>query len=181
VQCESAATAITVFKQSPYKSGNLPGIKISWVRKMKKMKKRIFALITLIALFALMMLSCTQDASGTATIVIDGTEPVEYKVKLDDITVDNGLISVLEHLKATKELTFEMSGTMIDKVGGLANDYTTGTYIFIYTSVEKDFDVSEWATMVSYKGKNLTSSGVGAAEMTVCDGAVIYITTITYG
>ena len=53
-------------------------------------------------------------------------------------------------------------------------------YVFIYTSVEKDFDVTEWASEVEYKGTKLVSSGLGASSMTVEDGAIYYFTLITY-
>ena len=54
-------------------------------------------------------------------------------------------------------------------------------YIYLYTSVEEDFDVSEYKSTVEYKGQTLTSAGVGAKDMHVKDGAVIYIGTITFG
>ena len=55
-----------------------------------------------------------------------------------------------------------------------------GEFIYLYTSVAKDFDVSEYASTVEYQGKTLTSSGVGVSSMSVEDGAIIYITIIKY-
>ena len=40
------------------------------------------------------------------------------------------------------------------------------TFVYIYTSVEADFDVSEYKSEVEYEGKTLVSSGKGFSEMT---------------
>ena len=47
--------------------------------------------------------------------------------------------------------------------------------------LEKDFDVSEYATTVDYDGKTLTNSGVGVSQMSVKEGCTILITTISFG
>ena len=47
--------------------------------------------------------------------------------------------------------------------------------------MEKDFDVSEYATTVDYDGKTLTNSGVGVSQMSVKEGCTILITTISFG
>ena len=70
---------------------------------------------------------------------------------------------------------------MINKVGSLENNDETWEYIYLYTSVAQDVDVSEYATTVEYKGQTLTSSGVGASDMHLEDGAIIYIGTIIFG
>ena len=64
--------------------------------------------------------------------------------------------------------------------GALKENAAESTYIFIYTSVEKDFDVTTMATKMDYKGTSLTSAGIGATSMTVEDGAIFYIGTIKY-
>ena len=86
-----------------------------------------------------------------------------------------------EYLKDKKGLTYDISGTMINSIGGLENDYDLGRYIYIFTSVEADFDVTEYKSEVEYDGKTLVSSGVGFNEMTLADGAVIYIGLISFG
>ena len=40
--------------------------------------------------------------------------------------------------------------------------------------------MSQYATTIDFDGKTLTNSGVGAADMTVEDGCVIYVGTIVY-
>ena len=110
---------------------------------------------------------------GTAT-------PKEYTVELEKLGEGSGLIPLLNYLKENEGLGYSISGTFLDSVGEISNDYANITYIYIYTSVERDFDVSEYKTTISYKGTELVSSGVGATEMTLTDGAVIYIGTIVW-
>ena len=92
-----------------------------------------------------------------------------------------GLIPAFEYLKEEKGLVYDVSGGMINNIGELENDYVLGRYIYIYTSVEKDFDVSEYKTEIEYDGKTLVSAGVGFEDMSIVDGAVIYIGLISWG
>ena len=109
-----------------------------------------------------------------------GTEtPTEYKVNLDKVEGSDGLLSVLAYLKAEKGLDYTEAGGFLSAVGDLKQE--GNRYIYLYTSVEEDFDVSEYKSTVEYKGQTLTSAGVGAKDMHVKDGAVIYIGTITFG
>ena len=149
---------------------------------MKNTKKFLALLLCAVMLFCIFGCAPTEDGtSGEITVVIAEDPAAKYTVDLDEVSVTNGLISVLEYLKSKEGITFEMSGTMIDKVGELTNDYAEGKYIYIYTSVAADIDVSEYATTVEYEGQTLTSSGVGASDMHIEDGAIIYIGTISFG
>ena len=47
--------------------------------------------------------------------------------------------------------------------------------------MEADFDVSEYVLKKTYKETALTSSGVGASDMTILAGCTVYIGTIVYG
>ena len=146
--------------------------------------KKILALLLILALSVCMMASCSDkdknESEGTATLVIATEEPQVYKVPLDKLEKGEGLMPMFEYLKEEKGLEFDISGTMINSIGGLENDYEMGRYIYIYTSVEEDFDVSQYATEIEYKGKTLISSGVGFNEMHLKDGAVIYIGLISW-
>lgn len=149
---------------------------------MKNLKK-LAALILFIALALSAFVSCGEEetAVGKILLVIGLAEPVEYEVELSEVELSKGLFSVLDYLKTEKGLFYEASGTMINSVGDLKPDAAKGEYIFIYTSVREDFDVSTFSKSMEYKGTQLTSAGIGAAEMTICDGAVIYIGKIVYG
>lgn len=152
---------------------------------MKKTMVRLIAtLLALLSLFAFVGCDKTQNASGSCTVVVGEEPEMVYEVSLDDLTVDNGLMSVLEYLKEKKGLSYTSNdtgyGAYLTSVGALQEDSSTSTYIFIYTSVEKDFDVSAMATTMDYKGTTLTGSGVGASSMTIEDGAIYYIGTVKY-
>lgn len=119
-----------------------------------------------------------------ATVIL-GTEPsVVYTVDLDDVEITNGLISVLDYLKEKEglEVVYEDSGygAYLTQIGDIKQDAANGVYIYLWTSVEKDFDVSQYATTVTVNGMTLTSSGVGASQMTVEEDCVIYIGTVTF-
>ena len=112
--------------------------------------------------------------------MLDGDPAVEYRVNLDKVEGENGLLSVLEYLKTENELTYNADAGFLTEVGQVKQDADAGTYVYIWTSVEADMDVSAWATTMDYNDMTLTSSGVGAKDMTLCDGAVIYIGTISW-
>lgn len=138
--------------------------------------KKFLSVLALLSVLLLSLAACTQPVDdGTVTVVIGTEEPTEYSLeyKAEDIT--NGLFSVLDKLEI--EYTLD-SYSMLASVGELAP--TPPNYIYIYTSVEADFDVSSYALETEYKGTRLVSSGVGAKDMHVEDGAIIYIGTITW-
>ena len=114
------------------------------------------------------------------TVVVAGEVITEYTVKVSSIK-SGGLVAVLEYLEGIDAIEYEMDGTMLAKVGELENDAAKNEWIYVYTTVEKDIDVSQYATSVVYEGKTIISSGVGANAMTLEDGAIIYIGTIIYG
>lgn len=148
------------------------------------MNKKIVALLLLLTtLFSsLFMQSCNENdpALGSATVVVAGKEIKEFEVSLDGLDTRRGLVALLDKLKENGEIDYGITDTYLDFVGEVKNDYEKSEFIFIYTSVEKDFDVSEMKSTIEYEGKELTSSGVGALDMTIEDGAVYYITTIKW-
>lgn len=159
---------------------------------MKFILKKATALLLCALLtvsLGVMLASCdgTGDGGGTVTVVVE-TAPVgsddikttSYEVDLDGVT-GVGVVGVLEYLKENEGLEFSMDGTMVSRVGNLTNDYANGVYIYLYTSVSQDMDVSVYAQQKEYNGKTLVSSGVGISEMSAPDGAIIYVGTIAYG
>lgn len=144
------------------------------------MKKLLASLLILtLALFSLA--ACSQsDKVGSVTLVLGTETPREYTADLEKLCEGNGIIPLLNYLKETEGLDYSISGTYLNSVGEIKNDYASGTYIYIYTSVERDFDVSEYKMTLNYKGTELVSTGVGATEMTLTDGAIIYIGAIVW-
>ncbi len=122
-----------------------------------------------------------QSSGKIVKLVIGGTNEVVYSVDYSGISLDKGALSVIEYLAANKGLEYEIDGTMLTRVGAIKQDLSTATYVYLWTSVEADFDVSEWAPEnKSWNGKTLIASGVGASDMTIENGAVIYIGTVKY-
>ena len=158
---------------------------------MKRTKNvaRLLTLILVLCMVFLPLVSCKkkQNVNGYCKVVV-ATEPeTVYTVDLDKIgTVDNGLITVFEYLKANNNFTYEMTesnyGAYLTKV--LTLDPATVTegygYIQLFTSVEKDFDTSEYAVEKDYNGTKLCSSGLGASSMTIQADAIYYIMLASY-
>ena len=144
--------------------------------------KKILSFALVLALLLCMLCACSKnDPVGNATLVIATEEKAVYDIPLSKLAEGKGLMPAFEYLKEEAGLEYDISGSMINSIGGLENDYDMGSYIYIYTSVEADFDVSEYKTEVEYEGKTLVSSGVGFDQMTLTDGAIIYIGLISWG
>ncbi len=146
---------------------------------------KILAVIMLLAVLVFAFASCEESSkTGFCTIVVGTDTPTEYKVNLDKVEVKEGLISILNYLKEEGKLDYKSNdsgyGAYLTEVGDIKEDSANGIYVYIWTSAEKDFDVSQYATTKEYNGKTLTSSGVGASSMTIEDGVVVYIGTIKY-
>ena len=144
---------------------------------------RVIAIIAAICMLSLTFVSCKKEESvnGYCTIVLGNASETAYTVNLDDLTVDNGLFSVLDYLKENEGLTYSCDASgFLTEVGDVKQDTSAGVYIYLYTSVVKDQDVSEYKTEQVYGNMTLVSSGVGAKDMTVENGAVIYIGTVSW-
>ena len=137
--------------------------------------KKITSLILVCAIAILTLIACTPNTdSGSATIVIDTEPNAVYTVDFEAGEFARGLLSALDKLG----IAYTEEGGMLYSVGELAP--AAPTYIYIYSSVSENHDVSSWAQSITYEGNTLVSVGFGAAELTFVDGAIFYIGTITY-
>lgn len=150
---------------------------------MKKLTL-FFTIVLVLSTVALSFTACVKpsvDSEGTMTLVVGETE---YIVDLSKIDKDKGVISIIEYLNETENLEYELTdsvyGAYYTQIGEIKQDIDTNTYLYFYTSVESDFDVSEYAKSMTYKGKTLMSAGVGATGMSVLKDCVILVTTIVY-
>ena len=163
---------------------------------MKKTKTRILCVLLSLALCltALCLTACGGeiDSEGKCTVVLaEGGAIAEYEVPLSSLEGGKGAIAALDYLVADGKITYLSTdigyGVYLTEVvatdGSVSvkEDGSKDKYVYIYTSVEADYDVSEYAQSVNYKDGVLVSSGVGISEMSLPDGAVIYISTIIYG
>ena len=149
------------------------------------MKKAL--IFVLVAILTLSLAGCGDSeyySSGEMTVVLGYDTPVSYTVDLTKVKNDNGVLSVLQYLSERKglELSFSDSGygAYLTKVGDLEENVLLGAYVYVYTSVQADKDVTIYATTIEYNGMTLTSSGLGVSEMTVEDGCTIYIGLIIW-
>ena len=154
---------------------------------MTKNRLRAFVAVALALTVALvtMLTACATTDDGKfpdgaeMTLVVASTPEKVYTVELAGMDKGVSLLDVLDAADVDHEVSGTGEMTMLTAVGGL-RDLPDGTYIYIYTSVEKDFDVA-YASTVEWSGHTRTSSGVGAASMTMEDGCIVYIGTIVYG
>ena len=155
---------------------------------MKKYAKLITAIL-LVSLLAISLFACADpgnDTQGTMTLVLlDGDVAQEYYVDLSKVPSGNsssGLMAILDYLQSEGRLTYTAQeygyGAYLTQVGELQEG--EGKYIYIYTDVEADFDVTQYAVQITYKGKSYTNSGVNASQMTVKANCTIVITYITF-
>jgi len=149
--------------------------------------KKILAFVLTLAMALFVLVSCGKGGStpsgnegDTFTVVVAGEVVCEYTVPLDKITGEDGFISVLDYLEEMDVIDYELDGTMLKKVGELENDAAAGEWIYLYTTVQDDIDVSQYAMTVEYDGKSITSAGVGAYDMSIEKDAVIYVGIIVY-
>ena len=153
---------------------------------MKKISKILIAFTLILSL--LLLSACTAPESSdnngggsgdTVTLAIEGSVLTEYTVDVSKINLSGGVMALLNYLEGIDALDYEMDGTMISSLGELTNG-EGGKYIYLFTSVESDFDVSVYSKTAKYRGMTLTSARVGASDMTLVAGAVIYATLVSF-
>ena len=153
----------------------------------KAFKTSVAALMILTAIFAACSLAgCEKNddlfgKNDTMTLVIGTDEPEEYTVNLEGLSRECNLLDVLNAAKEQFEVEYVEKDGMLFEVGALKPDSGKGEYIYLFTTVKSDFDVSEYVKTMTYKETSLTSSGVGASKMTIFADCTVYIGTIIYG
>lgn len=148
---------------------------------MKNKSKLLSLVIILVLVVAFALVACVPQENnpqeGTCTIVVGEKA---YTVDLSKVTVTDGLFSVLDYLKDSQGLTYSATNGYFNSIDSLSNNSDTSEYIYIYTSVKADFDVSEYASTKEYNDVTLTSSGVGGKDMHIEKDCVILITLIKW-
>ena len=145
------------------------------------MKTNIFKALALVLALVIMasLISC-KDESQRMTVVIGGDAPTEYSVYLNEFDSSNGLLSVLDHLKKTVKLDYEINAGKLVKVGAVEYNTGDGTDICVYSSVEADVSKEDDRFTVDYKGITYAEIAVDIKNMTLEPGAVIYIGLLRY-
>lgn len=154
---------------------------------MKKYAK-IISILLLVFLLATALFACInpdRDSQGKMKLVVlyDEENAEEYTVDLADVkNSSNGLIAILDYLQNNGMLEYSANdsgyGAYLTKVGGLKEG--NGYYLYVYTDVEADFDVTQYASQISYKNKTFTNIGIGVSQMSIKSGCTIIITLIKF-
>lgn len=165
------------------------------------MKKKFLALMLILVLalsMVMMAVGCQNDdptqnpdqngntnANDTFKVVLvakDGTTN-EYVIDMALLEGKNDGESAVMQLIGNHEVgvTWQDSqyGKYLLKIG-IVEPTESNEYVAIYTSVEKDKDVSAYAKTIDYKGTELTTSGFGISSMTVEKDCIIYFTVGSY-
>lgn len=167
---------------------------------MRTISKKLLGVVLVIAVISAMLLAFTgcagNELKGTMTIVLDNqTDPaVEISVDLKEggYTTNDRLLDVLFALGKSEDIVFNFTGgttgaflsdiaTTGDNAVTIANDADSNKFLYIYTSVKQDEDVSAYKSEYEYKGTSYVNSGFGVSHMHLEDGAVIVFTYIIYG
>ena len=152
---------------------------------MKKTKiLRVLTIIMALCLMSVAFIGCDDEdknPNASCVVVLGNAVETAYTVELDNVSLENGLLSILDYLKENESLDYECDTSgYLTRVGDVAQDTSAGRYIYIYTSEPNDQDVSQYATTITYNGSTLVSTGVGAKDMTISNNTIIYIGTIVW-
>ena len=149
------------------------------------MKTKILSLALVLVMIIMARTSCDflwgdVADSGFVTVVVenaDGTYDV-YKTYLEEVAnKQEGAKGIVEHLNAKEEnpLYLEMVnstyGAYVSAIGSIKEDFTTSTYVMVYTSVATDS--YEGAPTVDYEGVTMYQAGLGLSGMSVEEGTII--------
>ena len=167
---------------------------------MRRTTKRLLGIMLAFAVLAAALVAfagCAVDElKGVMTIVLDNqTEPaVEITVDLaeGEFTTRQRLLDVLFWLGEKDEIDFNFTGGVTgaflsdisskgENAVSVANNAEENKWLYIYTSVKQDEDVSAYKSEYEYDGVKYVNSGVGASHMHLESGAVIIFTYIVYG
>ena len=149
---------------------------------MKKLTKIIaLALAIMLALASLVACYPESDADGEVTLVVAGDTTQVFSVEISKIEGEKNVLTLVEYLNNKGLLDYKTDATgFFTEIGSVKQNVKERKGVWIWTSVEEDFDVSQSVATKEYNGKTLTSSGVGAKDMTLKDGAIIYFSYITW-
>ena len=149
---------------------------------MKKLTKIIaLALVLMLALTSFVACKPESDPEGEVTLVVAGDTTEVFTVGISKIEGEKNVLTLVEHLKNEGKLDYKTDATgFFTEIGSVKQKPEEGKYVGIWTSVEENFDVTSFATTKDYEGKTLTSSGFGAKDMALKDGAIIYFSYIIW-
>lgn len=153
----------------------------------RKFMSLVLALLVACSLFSLTACNGNKDNQTTTapqkpmmTLVVGSKSPFIYEIGLENIETDKGLMPVFEYLNKEKGLKYECTqvggNTTFTKIGELVQ--RDNTYIYFFSTVEKDRDTTENSRFVKFEGKIIYSTALDVSKMTIEPGCIIYIGTL---
>ena len=170
---------------------------------MKNFKRIVIAAVLAVVLCAFGMAGCKDEKaetlSGSVTVVINNNaDPaVEFTASLDGFTAKNSPMDVIDKLAADGKVCYSgtngvygkyLTGIGIVEGEGenkrdvylIKEDFEKRISLYMYTSVKDDQADYEGALSVEYKDTVLVESMNGISRMKLQDGAIYYITSISW-
>lgn len=157
------------------------------------MKKRILLITTLLVVAAMLVFSfvaCGQEQEttpkeGTCSVVLVSKqgEVQVYSVDIAELgttlTGEAAINQIAQKHGLQVDWQESQYGKFFNSIG-IVKPEAANEFVQLFTSVEKDKDVSVYATTVEYDGKTLTSSAFGITQMSVEKDCIIYIRVGSY-
>lgn len=136
------------------------------------MKKKLSILSILLA-FALALCAFAACTKGTAKATVLENNEELLVIRADETKDDVSLENVLNDLKKSGEIQYEISDGFITSVNGRANDPNSNGYWFVYTSLTTykgvTYSDTSWGTY-SYDGTDYSSATVGVDGLPMIEG-----------
>lgn len=145
------------------------------------MKKKLSILsILLVLMLALCAFAACNNGTAKVTVLENGEILV---IRADETKEDVSLEDVMNNLKKSGEIQYEMSDGMITSVNGHAANQSNGEYWFVYTSLETYKGVS-YSNMIwgaySYDGTDYASAAYGVDGLPMVEGNLYILALGTF-
>ncbi len=131
-----------------------------------KGKKSIIALLIMVVL-SVFSIGCVGNMEAVIGRIEEQTETMVV-IRIEESTKKATLKLVMDDLKKSEELQFEMKDGMIFSVNGKAQE---GEYYWMIFTSDKEMSSSAFGTF-SYLGKDLYSAIVGVKDLPVTKGEI---------
>lgn len=158
-------------------------------------KKRILAvLLTLVLVMSLVFAfaACTQEKDntpenneGTFKVVLMPKEGEAEVYTIDiallegDLTGEAAIMQLVGNHGVSVSWEDSSYGKYLLSIG-CVQPTESNEFVQLFTTVEKDIDVSQYAVTIEYDGKEITSSGLGITQMSVEKDCIILIRVGSY-
>lgn len=138
------------------------------------MKKKL-SIVSILLVLMLSLCAFAACGKGTAKVTVLNNTEESLVIRADETKEDVSLENVLQELKESGEIQYEISDGMILSINGRTADSSSGEYWFIYTSLTTYKGVSysdtSWGTYM-YDGAEYGSATVGVDGLPMIEGGL---------